>query len=53
MPLFIFLLFIGGILVWLLMSSAFVPIGSIAKQIWKDAKNAINEKDEETDERED
>lgn len=50
MPAFILLLFLGGILVWLLMSSAFVPLGRVAKQIWKDAKNAMNEKDENEDE---
>lgn len=43
MPAFIFLIFLGGILLWLLMSFAFVPIGRFAKQLWNDAKNAMND----------
>lgn len=51
MPAFIFLLFLGGFLLWLLLSSTFVPLGKISKRIWKDAKDAMNDyKNEKTDE---
>lgn len=50
MPAFILLVFLGGILVWLLMSSAFVPLGRVAKQIWEDAKEAMNTQDENENE---
>lgn len=54
MPAFIFLIFIGGFLLWLLMSFAFVPLGKLAKRLWKDAKNAMNDYERETtDERKD
>lgn len=48
MPAFIFLIFLGGILLWLLMSFAFVPLGKIAKRLWGDAKNAMNDYEHET-----
>ena len=52
MPTFIFLIFLGGILLWLLLSFAFIPLGKIAKRIWQDAKDAMND-NETTDERKD
>lgn len=54
MPVFILLIFLGGVLLWLLLSFAFVPLGRIAKRIWKDAKDAMNDYEHETtDERKD
>ena len=54
MPAFIILVFLGGILVWLLLSFAFVPLGKVAKRIWNDAKDAMNDYEhEETNERKD
>ena len=52
MPLFIFLVFLGGILAWLLLSFAFVPCGKLTKRLWHDAKDAMNDY-ETTDERKD
>lgn len=52
MPAFILLVFLGGILAWLLLSFAFVPLGKIAKRLWNDAKDAMNDY-ETTDERKD
>ena len=58
MPAFIFLIFLGGVLLWLLLSFTFVPLGKISKRMWKDAKDAMNdyeneETNEETNERKD
>lgn len=54
MPAFILLVFLGGILLWLLLSFTFVPLGKIARGLWKDAKNAMNDyENETTDERKD
>lgn len=43
MPAFIFLIFLGGLLLWLLMSFAFMPLGRLAKRLWQDAKDAMND----------
>ena len=52
MPVFIILLFLGGVLLWLLLSFTFVPFGRLAKRVWMDAKDAMNDyKQETTDER--
>ena len=52
MPVFIFLVFFSGILLWLLLSFAFIPLGKLGNRIWKDAKNAMNDNEQEaTDER--
>lgn len=48
MPVFIFLVFFGGILLWLLLSFAFIPLGKLGNRLWKDAKNAINDNEQET-----
>jgi hypothetical protein len=54
MPAFIFLIFLGAVLIWLLLSFAFVPLGKIAKRLWKDAKDAMNDyENEKTEERKD
>lgn len=54
MPVFIILLFLGCILLWLLLSFVFVPLGRFTKRIWKDAKDAMNDYEQETtDERKD
>ena len=47
MPVFIFLLFLCGILLWLLLSFAFIPLGKLAKRLWKDAKDAMNDNEQE------
>lgn len=48
MPVFIFLIFLGGILLWLLLSFTFIPLGKLAKRLWKDAKDAMNDNEQET-----
>ena len=54
MPRFIFLLFLFGLLLWLLMSFLFMPLGKLAKRLWQDAKDAMNDYEQETiDERKD
>lgn len=54
MPVFIFLIFLGGVLLWLLLSFIFVPLGKVAKRVWNDAKYAMNDyKNETENERED
>lgn len=47
MPVFIFLVFLAGILLWLLLSFLFVPTGKFAKRLWKDAKDAMNDYEKE------
>ena len=45
-PAFIFLVAIGAISTWFLLSFAFRPIGRFIYQIWKDAVDEINKNDE-------
>ena len=47
MPVFIFLVFLGGILLWLLLSFAFKPFGKLANRLWQDAKDAMNDYEQE------
>lgn len=49
MPVFIFLIFLGGVLLWLLLSFIFVPLGKVAKRVWSDAKYAMNDYKNETE----
>ena len=48
MPVFIFLVFLCGILLWLLLSFMFMPLGKFAKRLWNDAKEAMNDYEEKT-----
>lgn len=50
MPLFVFLVFLCGILLWLLLSFAFIPLGKLAKRLWGDAKRAMNDNEENNNE---
>ena len=43
MYVFIFLVVLGCILLWILSSFAYVPLGKFAKRIWGDAKDAMND----------
>lgn len=47
MPVFVLLVFLCGILLWLLSSFAFVPLGKLAKRLWGNAVNAMNENNED------
>lgn len=46
MPVFIFLVFLGCALLWLLLSFMFMPLGKFAKRLWKDVKDAMNDYEE-------
>lgn len=41
MPVFVFLVVLGGLLLWLLLAFAFIPVGKIANKLLKDAEEAI------------
>lgn len=47
MPVFYFLVFAAAILLWVLLSSTYVPLGTLAKRIWKDASDAMDDDGEE------
>ena len=51
MPAFIFLVILGAIALWFLLSFAFRPFGKFIYRIWKDAIDEINRKDESEEER--
>lgn len=38
-------LFVGGVLVWLLLSFLYKPIGSVAQKLLNDAKQVMTEED--------
>ena len=42
MPVFVFLVFLGGILLWVLLSFVFIPLGKFVTRLLSDAKEAIN-----------
>lgn len=44
-PILIFLIFLAGVLLWLLLSFIFRPIGGFFKRLWDDAERAMNEED--------
>lgn len=52
-PAFVFLVIIGAISLWFLLSFTFPWLGKLFKRIWDDTKNNIleDEKEKETDER--
>lgn len=45
MPVFFILLFFGACMLWLLLSSVFRPLGWFGHRLWKEAKDAMTEKD--------
>lgn len=49
MPILIFLIFIGLILLWFLLVGIFKPIGRIVYKIFKDTKDTLNEEDKENE----
>lgn len=51
-PVFIFLVLLGAILLWFLLSFAFRPIGKLFYWLWKDAVDEINKTDETKDKKE-
>lgn len=45
MPVFIILVLIGAFILWLLLAFTFIPLGGVAKRIWKDAEEAMTKDD--------
>ena len=45
-PVFYLLIIIAAIVIWLLLSFVFYPLGKMCYRIWKDAIDEINRKDE-------
>lgn len=53
-PVFIFLVILGAVILWFLLSFAFFPLGNLFSNIWEDTIDNINKEDindkEETEE---
>lgn len=45
---FVFLLFLAAILIWFLCSFLFRPIGAFVSKLWNDAKNAMTDDQDKT-----
>lgn len=41
-PVFVFLVFLGAILLWFLLSFVFYPLGKFLHCLWKDAVDEMN-----------
>lgn len=52
MPVFIILVILAAGLLCLLLSSLYKPIGYVAKRVWKEAKDSVEEEDEHKKENE-
>lgn len=52
MPVFYILVFIAACLLWLLLSSMYKPLGKLGHRLWKDAKDAMTEEDENENKKE-
>ena len=48
-PIFFIGLFVGGALMWLLLSFLYKPIGSIVQKLLNDAKQVITEEDNQNE----
>lgn len=48
MPVFVLLVFLGGIILWFLLAFMFVPFGKLAKRLWEDTVDAMSGYKEET-----
>ena len=49
-PVFVFLVLVGAVILWFLLSALFYPFGRFLYRIWKDATDEINrEKNKEKD----
>lgn len=44
-PAFIIIVILAAILLWFLLSFAFIPIGKFVYRIWKDANDNMNKKE--------
>lgn len=45
-PVFIFLVLVGAVILWFLLSALFYPFGRFLHRIWKDAADEINREDQ-------
>lgn len=45
MPVFFILIFLAACLLWLFLSSVFKPLGWFGHRLWKEAKDAMTEED--------
>lgn len=52
MPVFYILIFLAAILLWFLLSFMFKPLGKLGHRLWKDAKDAMSEEDENENKKE-
>ncbi len=46
-PVFVVLVILGTILLWFLLSFAFIPLGRLIYRIWKDAIDEMNKREKE------
>lgn len=46
-PVFIFLVFVGAVTLWFLLSVVFYPLGNLLYRIWKNTVDKINKEDKE------
>ena len=51
-PVLVFLILIGTVILWFLLSFVFYPLGRFVYRIWKDANDEMNRKDKEKEEKE-
>ena len=52
MPVFYILVILAACLLWLLLSSVYKPLGKLGHRLWQDAKDAMNEDDENENKKE-
>lgn len=45
-PVFVFLVILVAVLLWFLLSFAFIPLGKLIYRIWKDTIDIMNNKEE-------
>jgi hypothetical protein len=45
-PVFFILVLLGAVILWLLLSFVFYPLGKLGYRLWKDAIDEINRKDD-------
>lgn len=51
-PVFVVLVILGTILLWFLLSFAFIPLGKLIYRIWKDAIDEMNKREKEKENKE-
>ena len=51
-PVFVFLVLVGAVILWFLLSALFYPFGRFLHRIWKDAADEINREENKEKEEE-